>query len=108
MKSCLSTKNCENIENLEMYYFLIYQSHHRTVCTLKGTQICASGAKLFSDTCHGDSGGPLVGIDPISKQVEVVGILSFGVNKCNGVKPAVYTRVAKYLPWIKDFINKAS
>ena len=35
---------------------------------------------------------------------ETVGIVSFGSIKCDSSTPGVYTRVSKFLPWIKDNI----
>jgi secreted trypsin-like serine protease len=69
------------------------------------TMICAGdanpppGAELVHDACQGDSGGPLVaklGNKPIQ-----VGIVSWGegcgIPKLHGV----YTRLGKYIEWIK-------
>jgi secreted trypsin-like serine protease len=66
--------------------------------------------------CRGDSGGPLMKLDVTSGKHEVVGIVSSndeGKNKqgpggCLGAKPAVYTRVSAFVPWIKECMNKAS
>ncbi|KAJ6651755.1 hypothetical protein lerEdw1_020647 [Lerista edwardsae] len=58
---------------------------------LSDGMICAGSYHQLRDTSQGDSGGPMVchGV--------VHGIVSFG----NHFPPGVYTRVAKYLPWIK-------
>ena len=66
--------------------------------------------------CHGDSGGPLMKLDITSGKYEVVGIVSSaaegsnlqGPGGCLGAKPAVYTRVSAFVPWIKESMNKAS
>lgn len=68
--------------------------------------LCAQGSFESSDSCIGDSGGPLMGITT-SNQVEIIGIVSHGSYKCDSSKPAIHTRVSKFLPWIKDFINSA-
>ncbi|KAM8939280.1 serine protease 57-like [Pelodytes ibericus] len=50
--------------------------------------------------CSGDSGGPLV----CRNRVE--GVVSFSGMRCgNPVTPDVYTRVASFLPWIKNIIR---
>jgi secreted trypsin-like serine protease len=58
------------------------------------------GADIVHDTCQGDSGGPLVarvGDKPIQ-----VGIVSWGegcgIPKVHGV----YTRLGKYIDWVKS------
>ena len=69
--------------------------------------------------CSGDSGGPLMKIDVTSGKYEVVGIVASdaevkkvkdlqGPLACLGAKPAIYTRVSAFVPWIKDSMNKAS
>ena len=64
--------------------------------------------------CKGDSGGPLMKLDVTSGKYEVVGIVASGGRNlqgpggCLGAKPAVYTRVSAFVPWIKESMNKAS
>lgn len=60
-------------------------------------QICAgSGGK---DSCRGDSGGPLM--IKHGEKWKIIGIVSFG-HECALPKfPGVYTRVDRFLPWIK-------
>lgn len=69
------------------------------------THLCALGGN-GRDTCRGDSGGPLAGYTPNNNKVPyfyLVGISSFGVSKCGADGwPSVFTRVTKYLDWIKD------
>ncbi|XP_017008644.3 spaetzle-processing enzyme-like [Drosophila takahashii] len=67
----------------------------------KETQICAGGQN-GADTCRGDSGSPLMatmgrGVDEF---VYLAGITSYGNNQC-GYGPAVYTKTAKYIDWIR-------
>ncbi len=61
--------------------------------------ICAADAG--KSTCRGDSGGALTlaaGPTPV-----MVGIVSWGKGKCSGDgQPGAYTRVDKYLPWIRQ------
>jgi hypothetical protein len=61
--------------------------------------ICA--ADKGKSTCRGDSGGALTlaaGAAPV-----MVGIVSWGKGRCSGDgQPGAYTRVDKYLPWIRQ------
>jgi len=64
------------------------------------TKICAGKGKR--DTCNGDSGGPLLADHLGTNQWSIVGITSFGVDCGRPDFPGVYTRVDKYLQWIKS------
>ena len=44
----------------------------------------------------------------LDRKWEVVGIVSFGPNRCGNGKPGVYTRVSKYLQWIKQTMSRMS
>ncbi|ESQ77875.1 trypsin-like serine protease [Asticcacaulis sp. YBE204] len=69
-------------------------------------QICAgwmspSPASAIGDSCGGDSGGPLMAYDGNHRPYQV-GLVSWGPTPCGQVgKPGVYTRVSRFLPWIK-------
>ncbi|KRT80827.1 Trypsin [Oryctes borbonicus] len=70
------------------------------------SQICAGGAANQSqDTCQGDSGGPLqIKTANSPAMYEVVGITSFG-RGCGIINtPAVYTKVAHFVPWIEQVV----
>ena len=82
-------------------------------------QIRAMSTKPYiPGPCHGDSGGPLMKLDVTSGKYEVVGIASslneewrrgrLGPKGCLGPKPAVYTRVSAFVPWIKESMTKVS
>ncbi|XP_017776652.1 PREDICTED: transmembrane protease serine 9-like [Nicrophorus vespilloides] len=59
--------------------------------------LCAG--RSSQDSCQGDSGGPLV--IPNGDKFEIVGIVSWGVGCGRPGYPGVYTRVSKYLNWLK-------
>lgn len=63
----------------------IYDSH-----------ICASDPKATRGACNGDSGGPLV------VHGKIVGVVSWSYSCALSSHPTVYTRVASYIPWIKQ------
>lgn len=66
--------------------------------------ICAKG--LDQETvCSGDSGGPLV----LKGSQTVVGVTSFGpAEGCETKVPGGFTRITKYLDWIKEKIGDSS
>jgi len=64
------------------------------------TQMCAYRNK--TSTCFGDSGGPLAVQE--NGKYTVVGIVSYGDPCTQPGHADVYTRVTKYLPWIKKNI----
>ncbi|XP_065204413.1 serine protease snake-like [Planococcus citri] len=70
------------------------------------SMICAGDFVHGADTCAGDSGGPLQ--KPVDNQVcmwNILGITSYGEAFCGDKEtPAVYTKVAFYLEWIKDIV----
>ncbi|XP_024945953.1 transmembrane protease serine 9 [Cephus cinctus] len=64
---------------------------------ITNNMICAGrGAQ---DSCQGDSGGPLLVQE--GDKLEIAGIVSWGVGCGRPGYPGVYTRVARYLNWIR-------
>ena len=52
--------------------------------------------------CYGDSGGPLMRFHVQNGKYEVIGVFSSMAAKgCISLRPDVYTRVSKFVPWIK-------
>lgn len=69
---------------------------------IENTQLCAGGQQGL-DSCSGDSGGPLMTtLRKRSNQWNIVGIVSFGYDRCGTEGWAgIYTKVSKYIDWIK-------
>ncbi|XKL66668.1 hypothetical protein PGB90_010088 [Kerria lacca] len=61
--------------------------------------ICAG--KGVQDSCQGDSGGPLLVNSSGNDKLELAGIVSWGVGCGRPGYPGVYTRVNRYLDWVK-------
>ncbi|XP_042224071.1 trypsin alpha-3-like [Homarus americanus] len=67
--------------------------------SIKKTMLCAGSAG--KDSCQGDSGGPLVFKDG-GGNYDQIGVVSWGFGCGDSGYPGVYTRVNKYLKWIKS------
>ncbi|XP_075884572.1 mannan-binding lectin serine protease 1 [Nelusetta ayraudi] len=70
---------------------------------------CAGFFQGGRDTCLGDSGGAFVMEDGVSRKWAVFGLVSWGGPEDCGSQRVygVYTRVAKYVPWIKEQLRSA-
>ncbi|XP_072946990.1 venom protease-like [Epargyreus clarus] len=70
------------------------------------SQLCAGELREKKDTCQGDSGSPLqVASNDNQCIFHVIGITSFGLGKgCATGRPAIYTRVSSYIPWIESIV----
>ncbi|XP_030036124.1 trypsin-1 [Manduca sexta] len=63
--------------------------------------LCAGYPEIGQkDTCQGDSGGAL-SAERKDKRYELLGVVSWGIGCGRAGYPGVYTRVTKYLPWIR-------
>ncbi|XP_053318135.1 ovochymase-1 [Spea bombifrons] len=63
------------------------------------TNICAGAAGASS--CMGDSGGPL--ICKVRNRYTLVGVVSWGSDKCEQKTPAVYTMITAYRGWMFQY-----
>lgn len=67
------------------------------------TMLCAG--ETNRDSCQGDSGGPLNCMNPSTNTWELCGVVSWGARCAEPDFPGVYTRVTKYLSWIRSNSN---
>ncbi|WP_394752111.1 S1 family peptidase [Crenothrix sp.] len=67
------------------------------------TMLCAGFNNAKADTCSGDSGGPLV--IKLNNQWRLAGITSWGYGCANLGYYGVYTRISKYIAYIKNVIK---
>ncbi|XP_013143896.1 PREDICTED: trypsin-7-like [Papilio polytes] len=69
------------------------------------TQICFGDWHEKKDSCNGDSGGPAQVKHPdIYCMYSVLGVTSWGRECGHPGQPAIYTRVAGYIPWIESVV----
>ncbi|KAM6300023.1 coagulation factor IX [Aegotheles albertisi] len=71
-----------------------------TSTSILPNMFCAGFASGGRDTCSGDSGGPYT--TEIEGTWFLTGITSWGEECAKPGKYGIYTRVSKYLKWIKD------
>ncbi|XP_063629952.1 transmembrane protease serine 9-like [Cydia splendana] len=74
---------------------------------IQEAMLCAGFPKTaHKDACTGDSGGPLI-TENSDHVYELIGIVSWGYGCARLGYPGVYTRVTKYLDWIRDNTDDA-
>lgn len=70
--------------------------------------VCAGFGRGEKEPCHGDSGGPAAAYSPKRQQWVLVGVISWGGERCaQPDRYSVLTRVSSYVKWMNDTINKA-
>ncbi|NXG03566.1 FA9 factor, partial [Sakesphorus luctuosus] len=65
--------------------------------------LCAGHGTAAADACKGDSGGPFTAFH--RNTWFLLGIVSWGEGCAKQGKYGVYTRVANYIPWIKEVVE---
>ncbi|XP_043468493.1 chymotrypsin-2-like [Leptopilina heterotoma] len=94
----LSGRNSNTLQKANIFITeqsLCVNKYKKENLTIYDSQICAYDPNVQRGACLGDAGGPLT-INGV-----LVGIASWGHNCAQTDYPSVYTRVTKYLSWIK-------
>lgn len=103
-------KLSENLKTATVHY-ISNQDCSRNYTKLEGSSvaypsgidssmICAGSRLGGVDSCQGDSGGPLTYEDQRTRQVYLIGVVSFGYRCAYPNYPGIYTNVRTYLNWI--------
>lgn len=58
-----------------------------------------------TDTCYGDGGSPVVQYDGVRNVFTLYGINFGGSDRCDGSKPALFTSITNFMPWIAQSTN---
>jgi len=89
-----------------------YTYHHGEFVEDKGAQDEDPKLKIGGgDTCQGDSGGPLIRWVKVKQGRQVkhkaflIGVVSRGKGCANFNSPGIYTRIAYWLPWLRQHVG---
>ncbi|GIX98479.1 plasma kallikrein [Caerostris darwini] len=77
-----------------------YHEVYSTYVKIYDYQVCAGFKEGGRDACQGDSGGPLIMVE--DNHFSIIGIVSAGVGCGRKHLPGIYSRVALFVPWIKE------
>lgn len=101
----------QNSKALRYYYPVVINFNeckkvyaNQPLTKVKKTNICARMLphQVPQTACLGDSGGPLVLVK--DDHYIVIGIVSYGSERCHTKLPQIFTRVAAYTDWIEKKI----
>ncbi|XP_078685718.1 ovochymase-1-like [Branchiostoma floridae x Branchiostoma belcheri] len=67
--------------------------------------LCAGYWEGGGDSCQGDSGGPVMCAGDDGRW-DLVGITSWGYGCARPYKPGIYTRVSRYLDWVRHRMDQ--
>ena len=73
--------------------------------SITDNMLCAGRPEGGQDSCQGDSVGPLMVQQASDGNWDQAGIVSWGQGCAQAELYGVYTRVSRFLPWIKDTMN---
>ena len=59
-------------------------------------------ADWVSDSCYGDSGGPLIA--DVNAELQLAGVVSWGIGCGQPGYPGVYTRMSMYMEWVCCYV----
>lgn len=96
------TDSAENLQFAKVEYLPLdkcqkhYEDEGISIPDKPDKIICTLNEDKDKGACQGDSGGPL-----LTKDDEIVGIVSWGYFNCDPSYPSVYTYVKGYTNWIK-------